>query len=265
MHAWLNKRLTGLRTAKPKKYSPTWQDYPNKVIILFSGPVLFIHLLPKGKILSGQFAGSGSVTFDMDETEETFRQTGKTPAILGCDWAYEWGYGTPPEYIIDYACNPALKNHWNKGGLVTINLHLPNPVSSFGGGLRDRMNLTFSDLINTATPTGRQWRLFLDRIAEGLQDLQGAGVTVIYRPLHEMNGNWFYWCNQDTDVFKNVWRDMFNYFTNTKNLHNLLWVYSPFADRGNRSAYYPGDSYVDIVVLDAYADEPVRTASKSHS
>lgn len=56
---------------------------------------------------------------------------------------------------------------------------------------------------------------------------------------------------------------MFNYFTNTKNLHNLLWVYSPFADRGNRSAYYPGDSYVDIVVLDAYADEPVRPMSRS--
>ena len=58
---------------------------------------------------------------------------------------------------------------------------------------------------------------------------------------------------------------MFNYFTNKKNLHNLLWVYSPYADRGNRSRYYPGAAYVDIVALDAYADDPVRTFSASNS
>ncbi|CAF4504194.1 unnamed protein product, partial [Rotaria magnacalcarata] len=80
-------------------------------------------------------------------------------------------------------------------GLVTINMHLPNPVSTNGGGYKDRMNLQFIDLTNANTDTGRRWQLFLDRIAEGLNDLRLAGVTVLYRPLHEMNGDWFYWCN----------------------------------------------------------------------
>jgi mannan endo-1,4-beta-mannosidase len=51
---------------------------------------------------------------------------------------------------------------------------------------------------------------------------------------------------------------MFNYLTNTNNLHNILWVYAPDQSRVNRSAYYPGAAYVDIVALDVYVDNPVR-------
>lgn len=50
---------------------------------------------------------------------------------------------------------------------------------------------------------------------------------------------------------------MFHYFTNNKQLHNVLWVYSPDQSRSGPTRYYPGDSYVDIVGLDAYVDDPV--------
>ena len=49
--------------------------------------------------------------------------------------------------------------------------------------------------------------------------------------------------------------------TNTKNLHNLLWIYSPDQGPGNYSMFYPGDDYVDIVALDVYVDDPVREYS----
>ncbi|UJR26844.1 hypothetical protein I4U23_008156 [Adineta vaga] len=217
----------------------------------------YIANLPKqGKILSGQFAGYSPDTFNTQQINEIAGQTGQVPAILGCDYACGWNYKTPPQNIIDYTCNPALKDHWNKGGLVTINMHLPNPVSANGGGYKDRMNLNFADLTKPTTETGNRWRLFLDRMAQGLDDLQRAGVSVLFRPLHEMNGDWFYWCNQNPDTFKNVWKDMFNYLTNVKNLHNILWVYSPDQSRSNPSKFYPGDAYVDIVALDVYVDDP---------
>ncbi len=149
-----------------------------------------------GKVLSGQFAGYSPDTFNTNQINEIAQQTGQIPAILGCDYSCGWNYKTPPEDIFDYSCNPSLKDHWYKGGLVTVNMHLPNPVSSYGGGYKDRMNLNFADITNTYTETGQRWRRFLDRIADGLNDLQHAGVTVLYRPLHEMNGDWFYWCNQ---------------------------------------------------------------------
>jgi beta-mannanase len=33
----------------------------------------------------------------------------------------------------------------------------------------------------------------LDRVADGLQDLYGSNVPVLFRLLHEMNGIWFWW------------------------------------------------------------------------
>lgn len=75
-------------------------------------------------------------------------------------------------------------------------MHLPNPASPNGGRFNDRYSINFGDLTNQYTETGQRWHRFLDRIAEGLTDLQQAGVTVLFRPFHEMNGDWFYWCSQ---------------------------------------------------------------------
>ena len=58
---------------------------------------------------------------------------------------------------------------------------------------------------------------------------------------------------------------MFNYFTKTKGLNNLLWVYSASPYTGetwnggdnhkHAIYYYPGDSYVDIVGTDNYTND----------
>ena len=93
----------------------------------------------------------------------------------------------------------------------------------------------------------------LDDIAAGLQQLRDAGVVVLWRPFHEMNGGWFWWGAKKPDVFMQLWRQMFDYFTVQKKLNNLLWVYA--ANTGGRTtAFYPGDGYVDLVGVDAYAD-----------
>jgi beta-mannanase len=63
---------------------------------------------------------------------------------------------------------------------------------------------------------------------------------------------------QDPAVFKTIWMNMFNYFTYTKNLHNILWIYSPDQSAPDLTMYYPGGDYVDIVGLDVYIDDPVR-------
>ena len=50
---------------------------------------------------------------------------------------------------------------------------------------------------------------------------------------------------------------MFNYLTQVKGLHNILWIYSPDQGAPTPSLYYPGSNYVDIVGLDVYTDDPV--------
>jgi mannan endo-1,4-beta-mannosidase len=156
----------------------------------------FIYFFIQGKLLSGQFAGYSPKTFSTSIINQTTQLTGKTPGILGCDWACGWDSLIPPQNLINYSCNAALKNQWNLGGLVTISMHLPNPVSPNGGYYNNPDGLNFADLINNATATGQRWLLFLNRMAQGLYDLQQSGVTVLFRPFHEMNGNWFFWGDQ---------------------------------------------------------------------
>ena len=125
--------------------------------------------------------------------EEIRKQSGQTPAILSCDWGSGWAENDKPELLIDYACNSALIDHWKKGGLVAISAHLPNPTFAKGGGLKEPRDGNFPDLSNFNTDAGRRWKTFLDRFVAGLRELQQAGVTVLFRPLHEMNGDWFFW------------------------------------------------------------------------
>lgn len=68
-----------------------------------------------------------------------------------------------------------------------------------------------------------------------------------------MNGSWFWWGATGYDIddkeraslFKRLWQNLFRYFTDTNALNNVLWVYSPDAGPHDKTAYYPGDEYVD--------------------
>ena len=79
-----------------------------------------------------------------------------------------------------------------------------------------------------------RWMHELDILAAGLGELQDAGVVVLWRPFHEVNGDWFWWGGKKPETFIRVWRHMFDYFTKTKKLNNLLWVYGPEPRQAHR-------------------------------
>ncbi|SBT68564.1 mannan endo-1,4-beta-mannosidase [Micromonospora sediminicola] len=207
------------------------------------------------RIASGFFGGYSNSGFSLNQTEELRAATGQYPAILSCDYGSGWATNSDITALVDHSCNGALKSWWTSGGLVTISVHLPSPANANGGGLNTPMG-NFADLLNPSTAAGARWRQLQDKMAAGLQDLENAGVPVLFRPFHEVNGDWFWWGNRDPNTFKQVWQQMYTYLTGTKGLDNLLWVYSADFSRGNRTAYYPGASYTDVVGMDAYDDNP---------
>lgn len=197
-------------------------------------------------IVSGQFSdfGNRAGTRLMSDIHD---KTGHWPAILGADYA-DFGRGS----LTYEVPNKAAIEYWKRGGLVTISAHLYNPANPKGGGLRDK-GVDLNSLLTSGTDTYTRWMQEMDLLAAGLQQLKEAGVVVLWRPFHEMNGGWFWWGAKDADTFIKVWRQMFDYFSATKGLDNLLWVYGP--NHGDKTAaYYAGDRYVDIVGLDAYTD-----------
>jgi mannan endo-1,4-beta-mannosidase len=139
------------------------------------------------------------------------------------------------------------------GGLVTISLAPLNPW--------------VNDETDIAKGVRAAWMRKLDRVAGALAELRDAGVVALFRPMQEMNGNW-YWRGMsshpsDPGPYFRVYRHMRDYFENEKKLNNLLWVYSPNATLGQDSSSswmrsvgraYPGNDYVDIVAGTNYDD-----------
>jgi len=161
------------------------------------------------------------------------------------------------------AINSTLEDHWDQHGLITLSWHLDNPWTggdswdvSHQGELPDLIDPSNTTLFNT-------WRNQLDEIAAVLLDLKNRGVVVLWRPLHEANGYWFWWGHSAgsiataADGYKALWQDMFNYFSVEKGLDNLLWVYSAAEGQFHNPTdfCYPGHGFVDVVGVDLYHDD----------
>ncbi|MBU2880551.1 mannan endo-1,4-beta-mannosidase [Psychrosphaera sp. B3R10] len=85
-------------------------------------------------------------------------------------------------------------------------------------------------------------------------------IPILWRPLHEAEGGWFWWGAAGPDALKELWIIMYDRMTNHHGLNNLIWVYTHARDLDTE--WYPGDMYVDIVGYDGYA-EPTNNASDS--
>jgi len=198
------------------------------------------------RVISGQFTNYGQGA-NLGQLNEVFDKTGHWPGMVGADYADFRTGGLHCKTV-----NQVAIEYWSKGGLVTLSTHMYNPARPGGGGLRDK-GVDLNLLLTPGDDAHTRWMEELDTLAAGLKELKDAGVVVMWRPFHEMNGGWFWWGGKDPAAFVKVWRHMFDYFTKTKGLDNLLWVYGP-NHGANAAAYYPGDSYADVVGLDAYTD-----------
>ncbi|MBQ3484374.1 MAG: beta-mannosidase [Clostridia bacterium] len=220
---------------------------------------LFAYLCESyGKVtLSGQVCDYGVLG---PECRAIHALTGKYPAILGLDMM---DY-TPSRTALGargVAVDQAIKYH-DEGGLVAFCWHwnapteyLKDGASSngsprwWGGFYTDNTNFDVAAVMNGTDAKGKE---LLDRdiaeIARQLLRLQDEGVPVLWRPLHEASGGWFWWGAKGAEPCKQLWIYLYNELTFTYGCNNLIWVWN-----GQNPAWYPGDEYVDIIGEDIYA------------
>jgi mannan endo-1,4-beta-mannosidase len=241
---------------------------------------------PSGGVLSGQSCGHTVNIYKPDDimgyarmTEKLYQTTGQYPAIIALD--YEHDKICKSDEISK--ANQVLIKYWNEGGLVAVGISPQNPWLNDESDLEnnpgewtltrtDKLTkeqlemINLNDLINPEKSVYRVWRRKLDRIAAGLKELQDAGVVVLFKPIQEMNGSWFWWGvlshKDDPSPYVNLYRDMYNYFTKEKGLNNIIWMFSPVNITSNYNNAdirivpqmwnYPGDDYVDIIAPTAY-------------
>lgn len=185
---------------------------------------------------------AGSPEYEMDHI---LKVTGKLPAMRGLDFKANDFDGVVMRSI-----------EWTKrGGLVTICWHTGVAISDYPESKKDDPD--FERLFTEGTAENTTLMSSWDRAARALQDLRRADVTVLWRPFHEFDGQWFWWGKGGSENFKRLWKLMYNKFKNEYKLDNLIWVlgYADFVKDG----WYPGDEYCDIIGSDTY-DNSTRKA-----
>lgn len=81
---------------------------------------------------------------------------------------------------------------------------------------------------------------------------------MLFRPLHEASGGWFWWGAAGPDAYKKLYIAIYEKLTNEYGLNNLIWVWN-----GQDADWYPGDEYVDIIGEDIYPGERVYSSQIS--
>jgi mannan endo-1,4-beta-mannosidase len=187
-------------------------------------------------------------------TPDDYEQTGKHAAVWGRD--IQW-LGDA-EKIAEHA-----KRHRY---ILTLHWHWHFGEDSAWTGKR-KTPVDVGKVVTPGAPEHKQAVAEMDAAADKLQVLEDAGIPVLWRPLHEIDGGWFWWTDKETpENTAELWRVMYKHFTHTRKLDNLIWVYS--AGVGNQSVerrrrFYPGDAYVDISGIDVYGVD-FRTADQKY-
>ncbi|MGQ1889673.1 glycoside hydrolase family 26 protein [Thermophagus sp. OGC60D27] len=196
---------------------------------------------------------------------DTYETAGDYPALFGWELGgIELDRPVNLDSIPFHLMRHLAVKGYNMGGVLTFSWHPFSPLDSTKNAWT-----TDTEVVKHILPGGSHHQIFkqyLDRVADFLASLQtneGIPVPFIFRPWHEMDGDWFWWGSSlcSPEEFKQLFRFTIEYLRNQKGL-DFLSAYSPdnrFNTEEEYLTWYPGNDVVDIIGVDNYGDFRVGT------
>lgn len=221
---------------------------------------------------------------------EFYKRSGHYPAIGGFDMLFATGGHHEEGWFKGYTENNLLMTEdlWKMGGIPTYTWHwkvgedtvfytkdtYPNNGFNASGctaGVKgtSENNTCFNytkafkgEQCKEIDETSQEYKDIvadIDIVSGYFKQLQEKGIAVVWRPLHEASGGWFWWGTASAECYVQLYRLVFNRMVTTNGLKNLIWVWNINTDpslgydySALNGAWYPGDDYVDIVAVDVY-------------
>lgn len=179
------------------------------------------------------------------ELQAVYKVTGDYPVIAGFD------ISTVVIDLPNYSVRQAVEWH-RAGGIVTFCWHWR--VDNFDGKEREfyTEKTAFSLKKALADKNSPQYQGIIadiDKISAYLQELKDNHVPVLWRPLHEASGGWFWWGADGAEAYKELWDIVYERMAVYHGLNNLIWVTNPQSE-----SWYVGDDKCDLVGDDPYYD-----------
>jgi len=190
------------------------------------------------------------------EFEYILEKTGKQPAIRGIDFLNyrsnsSWTDHAPEraiQWVNEYKGIASVCWHWNvpseEGGTdcaFYVKSTGNSPYTTF----------SISRALEEGTWENKVLMADIEEIAKQLTKLKEADVPILWRPLHEAEGAWFWWGAEGPEPCKKLYRLLYDQLTNVYGLDNLIWVWTGYTYPTSAN-WYPGDDVVDIVGYDKY-------------
>ena len=219
---------------------------------------------------------------------EFYKRSGHYPAIGGFDMLFAAGGHHEEGWFKGYTENNLVMTEqlWEMGGIPTYTWHwkvgedtvfytqgtpagFNNPGCTEGVMGTSNTNTCFNytkafkgEQCQELDETSQEYKDIVadvDIVSGYFKQLQDKGIAVIWRPLHEASGGWFWWGTASPECYVQLYRLVFDRMVKTNKLTNLIWVWNINTDpkfgydySALNAAWYPGDEYVDIVAVDIY-------------
>jgi beta-mannanase len=194
---------------------------------------------------------------DIKGESDVKRLIGQHPAVFG------WEIGNIELDSISNLDNVSFEKMreyirmvYDMGGINTLSWHANNPLT--GKTAWDVSPGTVSSIL----PGGIKHDLFvnwLNRVADFLASLKasdGEPMPILFRPWHELTGNWFWWCQNvcSPEEFRLLWKFTYEHLVIKRRLGHLIWVYNTaeFSDGNHFLERLPDRGMVDILSFDTY-------------
>ena len=183
---------------------------------------------------------------------------GDFPALLGMDLGgIEMDWECNLDTVSFDLIRRAAQEHVKRGGIVTIDWHLRNPLT---GG--DSWDVSSDKVVASVLPGGEchdEFMQWLSRAADFFETMRlpdGRLIPMIFRPWHENVGSWFWWggnlCSEEE--YKALFIMTHDFFVKERGMTDIVWAYSPNSGISEEQymSRYPGDEYVDVLGIDHY-------------
>ncbi len=215
--------------------------------------------------ISGKYTITGQHNYPNEQsrwTDRTYDLTGKYPGLFGADFGFS--AGDDKDSIEGRAAMIAeVERQYRNGAVIALTWHAVRPTEDEPVTFRDSVqghltDFEWKELLTPGTGLYKRWCAQVDVIAGYLAQLRDAHVAVLFRPYHEMNGNWFWWGGRPgKNGSAALYRQIYDRFVNHHKLDNLVWVWNVNSPSGNAGAfadYFPGTEYVDMPSVDNYGE-----------
>lgn len=217
--------------------------------------------------ITGQYA-SGE---DNAETDLIYRTTGKYPVIRFASFDV-----SRKQYDDSFKAVDACADWYKNGGISCVSWYWESPSKEKSAMLADETDFSLKKAVtkeDIAKLSEEDIRglygegniseecysliLDIDNMAGQLTSLKNKGVPVLFRPLPEAGGSWYWWGADGAESYKWLWNLIYTRMTEYFELDNLIWIWN-----GQSGDWLVDRSTFDIAAVDLYFDGEKDYGSK---